>query len=307
MSKKIFITGGSGFLGRHLIKKLKDNKDFNISYPSSKEIDLLNYEDLKSVKNSFDYIFHLAAWTQAGDFCLKNPGLQWIKNQKINTNIIQWWQENQKDAKLIFIGTSCCYDENSSHSEINYLSDKPHESLYTYAMTKKMLTVGAMSCEKQFGFKWFSPVPSTLYGTDYHTDGRQEHFIFDLIRKILVGKKYNKEVVLWGDGEQRREIIHVNDFVSNMLKLNDKIDNQIINIGAASDYSIKEFANIICKIVDFDHKKIIYDINKYTGAKKKKLNTEIIENIIPNYKESLVNIETGLRESIDWCSNFIKK
>ena len=299
MKKKIIITGGSGFLGMHLIKELI-NKDNQVFAPSSKDLNLLNYDDFKSISQNFDEIYHLAAWTQAGDFCLKNPGLQWIKNQQINTNIIKWWNESQRNAKLIFIGTSCCYDENGSHSEENYITDIPHKSLFTYAFTKKMLLLGAKSCQDQFDMRWFSPVPSTLYGSNYHTDKRQQHFIFDLIKKILSAKKSNYKVELWGDGNQRREIVHVEDFVKYLIKLNDKINNDIINIGASKDYSIKEFARIICKIVDFDEKKIVYDPSKYTGVKKKKLNTNKIEKVFPNYKDDLTKLEKGLMSTIKW-------
>ena len=88
MNKRVFVTGGSGFLGRHLINYLK-NKKYEIYSPTSKEVNLLNYEDLQKIDKLFDEIYHLAAWTQAGDFCLKNAGNQWIINQQINTNIIK--------------------------------------------------------------------------------------------------------------------------------------------------------------------------------------------------------------------------
>ncbi len=305
MKKKIFITGGSGFLGSHLFNVLKDDES-SISIPTSTELNLLVYKDLENLNIEFDEIYHLAAWTQAGDFCLKNPGLQWIVNQQINTNIVKWWHEKQKKSKLIFIGTSCCYNELGEHSETNYLTDEPHESLYTYALTKKMLLIGAKSCQKQFDMNWFSPIPSTLYGKNYHTDNRQQHFIFDLIKKILTAKQKNSKVELWGDGNQRREIIHVGDFVKYMLKLNKLVKNDIVNVGASSDFSIREFAQIICEIVDFDEKKIVYDSTKYTGAKKKKLNTKKIEKFFPNYKKDLMNINEGLKETIEWYKDNLK-
>ena len=94
MSKKVFITGGSGFLGRNLISFLKKKKA-KIFAPSSKELNLLKHNDLKKLKNNFDTIYHLAAWTQAGDFCLKYPMEQWVINQEINTNIIKYIQINK--------------------------------------------------------------------------------------------------------------------------------------------------------------------------------------------------------------------
>ena len=108
-------------------------------------------------------------------------------------------ETKKSKAKLIFIGTSCCYDENGNFSEENYLLDKPHDSLMTYAMTKKMLLQGAISMQKQYNMKWLCVVPSTLYGPSYHEDDRQQHFIFDLIKKILKGKLKNKKVKLWGN------------------------------------------------------------------------------------------------------------
>ena len=300
MTKNIFITGGNGFLGRHLVKTLQEKK-YKIYKPDSKELDLTNFEHLKKIKKKFTKIYHLAAWTQAGDFCLKNPGMQWIINQQINTNIIKWWKNYNSKAKLIFIGTSCCYDENSNFSEKNYLSDKPHPSLLTYAYTKKMLLQGAISMQDQFNMKWLCVVPSTLYGKNYHSDKRQMHFIFDLIRKIVDGKKNGARVKLWGSGNQKREIIHVQDFVKTLLKLEEKkISNEVVNIGYGKEFSIKEFSKKICKILNYDHNKIVYDKNKYTGAKSKKLNINKVSQILKNYKSSLTDIDLGLRETINW-------
>ena len=130
---KILITGASGFLGSFLYKKLSEKKHEVIGI-SSKTNDLTNPNSLDEFKNiKFDQIFHLAAWTQAGDFCLHHPGEQWIINQKINTNVLFWWQKYQPQAKMIAMGTSCSYDPDLPHVEDNYLKGKPIDSLFTYA------------------------------------------------------------------------------------------------------------------------------------------------------------------------------
>ncbi len=296
--KKIFITGGNGFLGKFLVKELK--KNYQIFAPDSKKCNLLNFRDLEKYNKKFDYIFHLAAWTQAGDFCLKYPGDQWIINQQINTNILKWWKEHNPKAKLIFIGTSCSYPENKKLIEKNYSKDEPIKSLYTYAMTKRMLLQGAKALQLQYKMKWLCLVPSTLYGPYYHKDKRQMHFIFDLINKILRGKYLRKRVTLWGNGFQKREIIHVKDFVKFTKKIFIKANNEIINIGSGKDFTIRDFAKKISQIIEYDQKKITYDKSKYVGSKSKKLEIKKISKIFPNYKKSLINLDQGLIETIQW-------
>ena len=245
---------------------------------------MTNQDSLFGYSNeSYDQIFHLAAWTQAGDFCLTHPGEQWIINQKINTNILSWWAKSQPQAKLVFMGTSCAYAPGSALVEGEYMNGEPVESLYTYAMTKRMLLQGARALHQQYGLHWLCAVPSTLYGPGYHTDGRQMHFIFDLIRKILRGKYHGDPVVLWGDGHQRRELVYLDDFIRTLLEINKTESNSLINIGAGIDFSIREFAEQICSYVDFDPRQIEYDTSKYVGAKTKKLSIKKLEVIYPGY------------------------
>lgn len=299
---KIFITGGNGFLGNALQAILNNSSKYTkMDSPSSSECNLFDQNSLDQFNNiKYDFIVHLAAWTQAGKFCLDYPADQWINNQKINTNIIDWWIKNQKQAKFIFIGTSCAYDPNEKHVEDKYLIGEPTESLYTYAMTKRMLFQAVRAAELQYDLKWLGLVPSTLYGPDYHLDGRQMHFIFDLIRKILLAKHESIDAVLWGDGNQRRELIHTSDFVRVMLKLMHEVDNELINIGGGTDYSIKEFAEIICDVSNTNIKLVKYDENEYVGARNKKLEIQKITNIIPDYLNNLTPISDGINEVVVW-------
>ena len=86
-------------------------------------------------------------------------------------------------------------------------------------------------------------------------------FIFDVIKKIILAKN-NSEVELWGDGFQKRELVHVNDFINQMILLENKCQNEIINIGAGEEYEIRYFAQLICDIVQFDFKKIHFNKKK---------------------------------------------
>jgi GDP-L-fucose synthase len=299
MKKKIFVTGSRGFLGSHLVPRLK-REGHQVDSPSSKELNLFSKKHLDKIKKKYDEIYHLAAWTEAGDFCLKYPASQWIKNESINLNIVQWWVEKQKNAKLIFIGTSCCYDEKETFLEKNYLNEKPHSSLATYAMTKKSLLQAAIACQIQHKMEWLCFVPSTLYGINYLASNKQNHFIFDLIKKILRGKFLENKVTLWGDGNQKREIINVKDFIDNMILVNSISKNNLYNVGAGKAYPIKYFAKIICKIINYDFEKIKFDKSKYIGAKFKKLSINKISKLNKNYKKNLINIHEGLKNVIEW-------
>ena len=295
---KIIVTGSSGFLGKSLCSFLKE-QSHELTELNSKNCDLRKAGSLEGFSNEkYDYLVHLAAWTQAGDFCLRHPGEQWIINQQINTNTLAWWAKEQPQAKLIFMGTSCVYAPEGQLREDEYMLGEPIESLYTYAMTKRMLYQGAHALSHQYGLRYLCAVPSTLYGAGYHTDGRQMHFIFDLIRKIIRGHEYGEPVVLWGDGSQRRELVLVDDFVRILWELAENFDNEIFNIGAGEEFSIRTFAEAICDEVGFPPEKIDYDTSRYVGAKSKCLNVEKITAAMPEY--NLLPLETGLKKTIAW-------
>ena len=292
------VTGSSGFLGTALCRHL-EHASVDLTRLNSRNCDLRDPRNLQQYSSDrFDLIFHLAAWTQAGDFCLTHPGEQWLVNQQINTNTLAWWAEHQPQAKFVFMGTSCAYAEDSDLTEDEYMVGEPIESLYTYAMTKRMLYQGARALNIQFGLNYLCAVPSTLYGPMYHTDGRQMHFIFDLIRKIIRGKELGEPVSLWGDGYQRRELVHVDDFADILWRLTEIADRTIVNVGAGEDHAIRDFASMICDIVGFASDRIEYDEARYVGARRKCLETSRLRTILPSHR--LRGIEEGLRETIDW-------
>jgi len=295
---KIFVTGASGFLGKALCRRLQGRGDEVIA-PGSRAADLRNPSALAPWRDRrFDRIYHLAAWTQAGDFCLRHPGEQFIINQQINTTVLNWWQQAQPQAKLIAVGTSCAYAPDVEPREENYLVGEPIDSLFTYAMTKRMLYVGLLALAKQYELEYLCVVPSTLYGPGYRTDGRQMHFIFDLMRKILAGKLHGSPVVLWGDGHQKREVVFLDDFVGALLELSDSCHNELVNVGSGQEHSIRHFAEVICNLVGYDFGRIEFDATRYVGARSKYLRIDKLRRLLPSYH--LTELEHGLCETLGW-------
>lgn len=294
---KILVTGAKGFLGGFVCKKLKQ-EGHEVIELSSKTTDLTKQGALDVFTDRFDQVYHLAVWTQAGDFCLHHPAEQWVINQQINTNVLAWWADKQPQAKMICMGTSCAYDERLPLEEDYYLEGQPIESLLAYGMTKRMLLTGLINMNKQYGMEYLYVIPSTLFGPEYHTDGRQMHFIFDLIRKILEGKHFDKPVVLWGDGFQKRELVYVEDFVGWLYKLNAKATNGVYNIGAGKERTIREFAQMICDVVGYPFEKIEFDTSRYVGARSKVLNNSKLESVFPGYENG--DLEKQIAETSKW-------
>jgi len=300
---RIFVTGATGFLGRHLVARL-EALGHEITGVGSRDCDLTASGALPARAHpAYDQIFHLAAWTQAGDFCLRHPAEQWEINQRINTEVLSWWMAHQRQAKLICIGSSCAYDPTLPLREDHYLRGTPEPSLLTYALTKRMLYACLLAARQQHGLRHLTVVPSTLYGPGYPlAPDRQLHFIFDLIRKILRGQRLGEPVVLWGDGEQRRELVYIDDFVEALVALAGAVDDELVddlvNVGAGEDHSIREFAAEICAQVGFPAERIQYDPARYVGARSKRLEIDKLARLLP--RRTTLPLTEGLRRTIAW-------
>ena len=295
------ITGATGFLGRHLCPFL-EAQGWEVVKLNSKNCDLTNQTNLLQWSSQkFDFIFHLAAWTKAGDFCLYHQGEQWLINQQINTNVLWFWKNCQENAQLIAMGTSCAYPDGAQTlEESEYMNGQPSKDLYTYAMTKRMLLQGMEALNMQFGMKYKYLIPSTLYGPLF--EDSDNHFIFDLIKKIYRGKFHNEKVVLWGDGHQNRELIYSDDAI-NLIYLSLELNSSgILNLTNGEGKSIREYAQIISNIFEYDATKIKYDTNAaYIGVKKRALSTRKIFLNFPNFQ--FTSLPQGCQKTIEYFLN----
>ena len=278
----ILVTGATGFLGTHLTRKLRA-QGHTVHLSNTKEANLSRIENL--------HIFNSIKW----DYCLTHQGEQWEDNQLLNTNMLIYWKNYQPQAKMVAMGTSCSYPVTLPMSEENYLAGEPGQDLLTYAMTKRMLLVGLRAFQQQHGLKWLCFIPSTLYGPGFQQ--HDNHFIFDLVRKIYNGKYYNKPVELWGDGQQRRELIYVEDAVDAMLNLLGQ-ENQIFNLGSSNDLSIQYYAQKISEYLDYDPEKIYYNIEKYVGVRKRSLEVAKVRKLLPEYCNT--PLEVGIKNIVDF-------
>ena len=295
----VLITGSTGYVGKSLVNKLLvgmsghlitlNSKSFSELKENNRNWKLSNLgEKLRNIK--FDYIIHLAVKTEAGDYCKIHQGEQFLINTEITNTILQYWKKHQSQAHFITFGSSCGYNNEVDKIESNYFEGVPEKGYETYGYIKRYLLTGLQALEKEYGMKYTYWIPSTVYGPGY--DLEDKHFIFDLIRKIYNGK-YGDEVVLWGDGSQRRNIIYIDDLVDILIyNLEGNKEIGIRNLCSLSNYNIKEYANIICNILGYDINKIKWDKSKHVGTLDKSMPHSIPYNYISGYE--------GLEKTIDY-------
>ncbi|MEM1183279.1 MAG: NAD-dependent epimerase/dehydratase family protein [Acidobacteriota bacterium] len=301
---RVLVTGASGFLGRHLAPAL-EAAGAEVDAPSSRELDLRRAGALEArfADVRFDQIYHLAAWTRAGGFCRTHGGEQWRVHQAMDSQLLGFWADRQPQAKLIAFGTSVAYAPSAEcHDEGHYLAGEPSADYFGYAMAKRSLYAGARTLAEQFGLRYLYLVPSTLYGPGYHTDGRPLHFIYDLVRKILRGVRHGEPVTLWGDGHQRRELVYIDDAVDWIRALAPRAEG-LLNLGAGTDHSIRDFAGAICRSTGFPAEQIAFDVDAFVGARAKRLATDRLDALLPDRPKT--GLEVGLAATVRWAEQHL--
>lgn len=283
----IIVTGATGFVGRHLVPTLEEQGHEVYALDSHRFTDIY-------LHNNIDYIVHLAVKTAAGGYCQSHPGEQYLVNSAINDDMLHAWKQNYPNAKMVTFGSSCGYDKNITKSEDNYLKGEPELGYEVYGTIKRSLLVGLKALKQEYSMDYSYLIPSVFYGPEY--DLHDKHFIFDLIRKIVNAKNGGDKVVLWGTGDQTRELIFIKDAVDIIIKAM-TWDKEIVNLSSGKEHSIKEYAQTICDIVGYDFNLIEWDTNAFVGSQNKKLvNTHLQDYNFTSLKE-------GLKQTIEYYEN----
>ena len=296
---KILVTGGTGMVGSSFLNKKDDNEYILIG---SRDCNLLDpIESIKIIgKIKPDAVIHLAA--KVGGIKGNTDLIADFhrENILINTNVLYSCVRNNIKNVVSLLST-CIYPDKANHpltpNQIHI--GEPHESNFGYAYAKRMIEVYSRAIYKQHGYIYKTAIPNNIYGLNDNFHYNYSHVIPALIRKIYDGKKYNKKVVLWGNGEPLREFTYSDD-ISNILvwMLRGYHLLEPLNIGNTQEFSIKQIAKIICTEVGYDYEKVYWDITKPMGQYKKPSCNKKIIDIYPEL--CYTNINKGLKNVCEW-------
>lgn len=344
-TSKIYVAGHRGLVGSVILRKLQQAGYTNLVYRTHHELDLTRQADVERFfeQEQPAYVF-LAAAKVGGILANSKYPAEFIQtNLAIQSNVIHSsWKVGVK--RLLFLGSSCIYPrECPQPMREDYLLTGPLESTNKpYAIAK---IAGIIQCEaynSQYGTHFFAVMPTNLYGPNDNFDLETSHVLPALIRKFHLAKmavhsdfeaidrdeKYfgpispdvrisldpphsGSQVILWGSGSPRRELLYVDDMADAcifIMKLTDdqfhahlKSDNSLplINIGCGEDMAIRELAAIVAGVVGYKGE-IFWDTTKPDGTPRKLLNTERLKALgwIP-----VIDLETGIKLNYDWYLN----
>jgi len=222
-----------------------------------------------------------------------------LENLRIQNNVIRSADQSSV-RKLLFLGSSCIYPKFAPQPipESALLTGPLEPTNEAYAIAK---IAGIKLCQayaREKGKKFISVMPTNLYGPNDNFDLETSHVLAALLRKAHEAKKRKeKKLVVWGTGEARREFLHVDDLAAACLLLLEKYDSpEIINIGYGEDITIRELAELICDVVDFDGE-LVWDKTKPDGTPRKLLDVTSIRKL---GWEPTISLRNGIAQTYEW-------
>ena len=301
-NKNISITGGSGFLGKHVRKRLEQRNCKKISIVDHKKYNLLEDSDVRRMYTDQkpDIVFHLAAAVGGIEINQKNPGKFFYENAMINLQVIHEGYLN-KVEKIISTGTVSAYPGNAPlpFSEKNIWDGFPEDTNAPYGIAKRIMHVQSKGYKKQYGFNSILLLLTNLYGPGDNFNPDSSHVIAALIRRFHKAKEKNeKEVIVWGSGESTRDFCYVEDVAEGIVLAAEKYnESEPVNLASGNEVTVKEIAELIKKKIGYKGN-IIWDQSKPTGPQRR------VVDISKAKKEFgylvTTNLEEGINKTIQW-------
>jgi GDP-L-fucose synthase len=301
-AKKIVVTGGAGFLGKHVINRLEKAGCRNVFVPLSKEYDLTRIDAVERLFDEHrpDVLIHMAAVVGGIGANMANPGRFFYDNAIMGIQLIEAARRFAVE-KTVVLGTICAYPKFTPvpFHEAALWDGYPEETNAPYGLAKKMLLVQCQSYREQYGMNAVFLLPVNLYGPGDNFDQESSHVIPALVRKCVEAvESGSDEIVLWGDGSPTREFLYVEDAAEGIFLATTHYDkSEPINLGSGMEIAIRDLAMTIAPMTGFKGK-IVWDATKPNGQPRRCLDVTRAEHEFGF--RAATPFESGLQKTIDW-------
>jgi GDP-L-fucose synthase len=300
-SDKIFVAGHRGLVGSALVRKLGHDGFANLLLRDRTALDLRNADAVDHFFAAEKPGIVIFAAARVGGIKANNdePVEFLIENLQMQNNVVRAAYESGV-GKLLFLGSSCIYPKHAPQPipESALLTGPLEPTNEAYAIAKIAGIKLCQAYDREFGANFISAMPTNLYGPNDNFDLVSSHVLPALLRKAHTAKQEGqRELVVWGSGNPRREFLHVDDLAAACIFLLENYDSpEIINIGCGEDISIRELAELICDVVGFKGE-LAWDSTKPDGTPRKLLDVSKIHGLGWSHQ---IELREGIARTYEW-------
>ncbi|HJQ34798.1 MAG TPA: GDP-L-fucose synthase [Pyrinomonadaceae bacterium] len=300
--KRISVTGGGGFLGSVVVRKLRERGCERVHVVRKRDYDLVKGADVERLyaEGRPEVVIHLAAVVGGIGANRENPGRYFYENLMMGAQLIEGARVNNVE-KFVQVGTICAYPKFTPvpFKEEDLWNGYPEETNAPYGVAKKALLVQCQAYRDQYGLNAVYLLPVNLYGAGDNFDPNTSHVIPALVKKFVEAVNTGSPTVeVWGTGTATREFLYVDDAAEGIVLATELYDGrEPVNLGAGREISIRELAETIARETGFKGE-IVWDASKPDGQPRRALDTTRAEELF-GFRARTGFLE-GLRRTIEW-------
>lgn len=299
--KRVWITGGTGFLGRVVVEKLQERGCNQVLATGIEDGDMVNPAVIaRYLQFRPDMVIHLAAVVGGIGANRERPAEFFYQNLMMGVQLMhESWKAGVE--KFVAIGTICAYPKYTPipFREEELWSGYPEETNAPYGLAKKMLLVQSQAYRQQYGWNSIYLLPVNLYGPGDNFNPASSHVIPALIRKFAEAKASGTDhVVAWGDGSPTREFLYVDDAAEGIVLAAERYDkSEPVNLGSGMEISIKDLTVTIADLIGFSGE-IRWDTSQPNGQPRRRLDVSRAEREFGFLAQT--GFEQGLKRMVEW-------
>jgi GDP-L-fucose synthase len=301
--KRVTVTGGAGFLGQHLVRRL-ERLGAQVFVPRQRDYNLTTLDACLRclLEHPSDVVFHAAAYYGGIGINQTEPGTLYYTNLVMGASLFEA-ARLAKVGKVVAIGTACSYPGylEGELKEVDLWAGPCHASVVNYGLTKKMLSVQAAAYKRQYGLDSIHLILTNLYGPGDSYNPERSHVVAALVRKFVEAEAAKApSVEVWGTGKPVREFIYVEDCADAIILAAQHYNDVALplNIGTGIGTTIRELSEAVCDASDYQGK-MVWNTDKPDGALKQVLDVTRMKTALEGWTPP-TDLKAGLAKTVAW-------